>query len=278
MYVRGKPWTIVVDDIFLHYKLSGLKSALVGDDKSLWGPILEKAFAKVKGNYAAADLGLLKNGIRSLTGAPVFGFKLSSRSTYSSNDATFKSIVAAHSKNYLVNVQTNGFDSNKNKYGIPNGHAYSILDAFEMGSNQIYMIRNPWSNSDYKGKWKANDWTDEMVKYVPGGVDPRTSERDGVFFVDSNDFPKVFQYYVIGHYRPDYIISWYDQENDSGPEQTYYFELQSSGHDLYIDVESYYLKSLPESCVTLKGKRTYPVVSLEVYFNGYELESTNYYE
>ena len=54
---------VVVDDIFLHYKLTGLKSALVGDDKSLWGPILEKAFAKVKGNYAASDLGLLKKFI-----------------------------------------------------------------------------------------------------------------------------------------------------------------------------------------------------------------------
>ena len=88
MYIRGKPWTIVVDDIFLHYKLTGLKSALVGDDKSLWGPILEKAFAKVKGNYAASDLGLLKNGIRALTGAPVFGYKLKSGSK-SSNDRTF---------------------------------------------------------------------------------------------------------------------------------------------------------------------------------------------
>jgi hypothetical protein len=64
-----------------------------------------------------------------------------------------------------VNIQTNGgSDSSKNSYGIPNGHAYSILDAFEIGSNKIYMIRNPWSSSKYKGKWNSNQWTQEMVR------------------------------------------------------------------------------------------------------------------
>jgi hypothetical protein len=140
------------------------------------------------------------------------------------------------------------------------------------------MVRNPWSNSNYKGKWKSSDWSSEMVRYVPGGVDPRTSEKDGVFFVDSNDFPKVFQYYVIGHYRPNYVISWYDKENDLGSTQTYYFELPSSGSDLYVSVESYYLKSLPSSCITKKGKRTYPIVTIDVYLNGEELESNFYYD
>lgn len=82
----------MVDDIFLMYKLTGLKAALVGDDKSLWGPIVEKAWAKIKGNYAAADLGLLKNGIRAITGAPTFGFNLHSSAHSYINDKTFSEI------------------------------------------------------------------------------------------------------------------------------------------------------------------------------------------
>jgi len=38
----------------------------------LWAPLIEKAFAKVKGNYLNAEGGLVANGIRALTGIPVF--------------------------------------------------------------------------------------------------------------------------------------------------------------------------------------------------------------
>ena len=44
------------------------------DRKNLWAPILEKAWAKVKGNYLNSDGGLVSNGIRALTGFPVFTY------------------------------------------------------------------------------------------------------------------------------------------------------------------------------------------------------------
>jgi hypothetical protein len=53
-----------------------LKAARVGDDRSLWGPIVEKAWAKIVGNYKRADYGLIKTGIRVITGAPTFGYSL----------------------------------------------------------------------------------------------------------------------------------------------------------------------------------------------------------
>lgn len=37
----------------------------------MWTVILEKAWAKVKGNYNIANEGLIPDGIRTLTGAPV---------------------------------------------------------------------------------------------------------------------------------------------------------------------------------------------------------------
>ena len=81
LFIRGRPWTIIVDDIFLFDKndekdkgsIYPLKAAKIGDDMSLWGPILEKAWAKIMGNYDNADEGYIKNGISVLTGAPVFG-------------------------------------------------------------------------------------------------------------------------------------------------------------------------------------------------------------
>ena len=82
LYIRGKPWKVVVDDIFLFDDTANgvdkyrLKAARLGDDRSLWAPIVEKAWAKVIGNYESINYGLLKNGIRVITGAPTFGYSL----------------------------------------------------------------------------------------------------------------------------------------------------------------------------------------------------------
>lgn len=44
------------------------------DGSNIWGAILEKAWAKVKGNYLNAEGGFIANGLRALTGAPVFTY------------------------------------------------------------------------------------------------------------------------------------------------------------------------------------------------------------
>lgn len=46
----------------------------VGPRTTLWGPILEKAFAKIKGSYSAVKGGYLVSGLRALTGAPVYNY------------------------------------------------------------------------------------------------------------------------------------------------------------------------------------------------------------
>lgn len=44
--------------------------AKVGDDNALWGPLVEKAFAKFHGNYQHIISGRSIDGLRELTGAP----------------------------------------------------------------------------------------------------------------------------------------------------------------------------------------------------------------
>jgi hypothetical protein len=42
------------------------------DEKVIWPAIIEKAWAKVVGNYAKASGGIIVNSVRALTGIPVF--------------------------------------------------------------------------------------------------------------------------------------------------------------------------------------------------------------
>ena len=50
-YIRGKPWMVSVDDRLL-FENDVLFHAQPADNGAMWAPILEKAWAKMKGNYA----------------------------------------------------------------------------------------------------------------------------------------------------------------------------------------------------------------------------------
>jgi len=70
LYPIGIPQTVLVDDVFPFDEKNQLVMGNIGEDSALWGPILEKAFAKVAGNYEMASGGWVEEGFRMLTGAP----------------------------------------------------------------------------------------------------------------------------------------------------------------------------------------------------------------
>jgi hypothetical protein len=67
-------------------------------DNAIWGPVFEKAWAKVKGNYLNAEGGFNEEGIRSLTGIPVFDYKI--------NSSSFDVLFNAYKSEYILSVST----------------------------------------------------------------------------------------------------------------------------------------------------------------------------
>ena len=62
--VRGKPWIVTVDDYLLFKNTQSLTPQLMFADtsqngKAVWPAIIEKAWAKVRGNYLNSDGGLI---------------------------------------------------------------------------------------------------------------------------------------------------------------------------------------------------------------------------
>lgn len=41
----------------------------------MWGPLFEKAWSKIKGNYAAAAGGFAQTGLTTFVGAPIFTYE-----------------------------------------------------------------------------------------------------------------------------------------------------------------------------------------------------------
>jgi hypothetical protein len=62
-YIRGKPWVVSIDDKLAfnnYYNSYQLRGVNVGEDSSsMWAPILEKAWAKVKGSFEASNGGFV---------------------------------------------------------------------------------------------------------------------------------------------------------------------------------------------------------------------------
>lgn len=134
-------------------------------DNIVWPALLEKAFAKVKGSYAAANGGFVETGIRSLTGAPVFTYWADELT----DDELFSSMKEANELDYIMGAGTYGTDTATNECGVVAGHAYTIMEAFELldtdgttVAGELYMVRNPWgSTTKTDGLWGQGECTSD---------------------------------------------------------------------------------------------------------------------
>lgn len=152
-YIRGKPWTVSIDDYlaFHDYSDPELVAGHIGADGAIWGPLMEKAWAKVKGNYMNAHFDLSANGIRALTGVPVFDYYSDDFSA--DNDAwedMWEQILEADKAGYIMSASSNGMAGEYlvNGCGIEMAHSYSVLSAFLMTDsegyeNKMLLVRNP---------------------------------------------------------------------------------------------------------------------------------------
>jgi len=137
----------------------------------VWAPLLEKAWAKVKGTYANADGGFNENGYRALLGAPMYRENLDSNTDDAKALELWGIMKAADQAGYLLSSGTGGgADTSKNVCNVANGHAYTIAALFEMEdssgtTHKMLLNRNPWGVTYYTWDWNKDDpnWTDELV-------------------------------------------------------------------------------------------------------------------
>lgn len=257
----------------------------------MWAPILEKAWAKVKGSYEAAEGGFTVSGLRSLIGAPVFTYDVADIGTSNglSLDDTFALLTEANNANYPMGAGTAGTsDSGRNDCGIATAHAYSILETFTMTdtssvAHKMLLVRNPWGVTYYTGAWHKGDtnWTNALVAQVPLGIDPRTSDQQGIFAIPMSTFGNsgidCIENYEIAHMRDSegYKASWYDAENMDDQSHNYFVTVPANDGALYFTVETYYQEIVPNECsygtFTYSGgsaSRPNAVVNWAVYEDG----------
>eukprot|EP00413_Alexandrium_margalefii_P027172 CAMPEP_0204575504 /NCGR_PEP_ID=MMETSP0661-20131031/41231_1 /ASSEMBLY_ACC=CAM_ASM_000606 /TAXON_ID=109239 /ORGANISM="Alexandrium margalefi, Strain AMGDE01CS-322" /LENGTH=358 /DNA_ID=CAMNT_0051584145 /DNA_START=360 /DNA_END=1437 /DNA_ORIENTATION=+ len=224
--VKEKWEKIVIDDFIpcdkAAYQKDGTCRPIFSqpNGNELYAMLLEKAFAKFCGSYAATEGGQTIWAIRAMTGDPARWFiqdddkhgwkrfdlvnvedpknrrasSLKSRGETIDNETMFEVLRKYHSlKSVLCASGSSGVN------GLHKGHAYSILDVRKVNTGmmggmlgggetfRLVKVRNPWGTGEWKGDWsdKSNKWDQHSA--VKKAVN-FSADDDGAFWMSWEDY------------------------------------------------------------------------------------------
>lgn len=236
VFVRDGVWTpVAVDDnLYLHhadfcaekYDASGqrardhrqrfqrgseaLSFARCADPNETWLPLLEKAFAKLHGDYGALSGGWCSEGMEDLTGGvstTVVANRVLDKERLwkelAGGSGTANNERSEGMNDFVFGLSVMGcgcYLANHN--GLTVNHCYSVLQAVEAVSEdgsetvRLIKIRNPWgqrSENTHMGAWHG-PWADGAKEWTPYWLKTlgHTFGDDGVFWMSFKDMLETF--------------------------------------------------------------------------------------
>ncbi|KAF9161648.1 hypothetical protein DFQ26_004343 [Actinomortierella ambigua] len=192
IFFRDGDWISTVVDDQLFYTVNPItnKTKLVfgscHNPRETWLPLLEKAYAKVHGDYEALEGGWTGDGIEDLTGGVS---NLIFTSDILNKDRFWKEEMLQVNKNLLMGCAINFTDGSMARTGLISGHAYSVLEAVEYKGERLVHLRNPWGEVEWNG-----DWSDDSDKWTPEAIETLNARNkdDGRFWMPYDDFLKIW--------------------------------------------------------------------------------------
>ncbi|KAJ6580633.1 hypothetical protein B0H19DRAFT_1111981 [Mycena capillaripes] len=162
-----------------------------GTDGETWVPLIEKAFAKLHGDYASLSGGEACEAIEDLTGA-VSSF-IPSKDILDTDKFFTEELLKANTDR-LFGCAFNALDGTRSGDweatidGLHGNHAYSVLRAVEVKGKRFVVVRNPWGESEWTGPWSdgSKEWTPEWLAVLPDLG--HSFGDDGQFVMEYKDF------------------------------------------------------------------------------------------
>ncbi|CAF0861561.1 unnamed protein product [Brachionus calyciflorus] len=227
---RGE-WLVVNIDDYLPCDKHGKIIFAYARHRQFWVSFIEKALAKLHGNYESIASGACVEGLQTLTGEPCEIVYLENTKNnlnnpdYKPNDKElndsnpeylWKRLLYCKSVGYLMTTLC--YSKNSNfvdffKVGLFNRHIYSVLDVREFNNNgkvvNLIKLRNPWGKKEWKGAW-SNKWPHwpEHIRAEIAGV---YQKNDGCFWISFEDLLKYFYDISICKVRTD----WFESRHSS---------------------------------------------------------------
>ncbi|KDR70872.1 hypothetical protein GALMADRAFT_75596 [Galerina marginata CBS 339.88] len=144
------------------------KSGTAGET---WVPLIEKAYAKLHGNFSHLLAGQECDAIEDLTGG--VSTVLQSKDILDT-DRFWDEELGRANKDRLFGCSFNKLDSTRSGVsgakvqGLVGNHAYSVLRAVECKGKRFVVVRNPWGKSEWTGRWSdgSKEWTQEWLEVL----------------------------------------------------------------------------------------------------------------
>lgn len=236
--INGKPRYVSVDD-WVPGKDNEPSFSKTTGDHDVWGLILEKAWAKIHGNYMITQAGWHTNVWHSLTEAPIFNIYHDNTTT---SDFIFNKVKSLLSSEFAVGAATVNIKST-HEVG---GHAYSILGAYEIklengDSQRLFKMYNPW----HAEVWSDNPWADTDAKwtdYVKNQIPSYVNEDDGQFFVTPQAYLENFGVTNWAEVKKDYESSYLDiaiKSDDSVNYNATFTLTGGANKDIYFFIDQF---------------------------------------
>ena len=178
-----------------------------GDIGYLWVSLIEKAWAKLNGNYDRVVMGTVDLGFIHLCGVPSLGFKHLLLKNDQGRRHLWSALIEAEQNGHLITAGT--IDSNLKTEelmacNLRANHCYSVLRVVQLNNLRLLKVRNPWGSESWSGKWSDEDQTtwNSNANLFDLGVCP-TMVNDGIFWMSLEDFVRYFSFTNICKYNDD---------------------------------------------------------------------------
>ena len=185
-YINGHKKLVLIDD-FLPYVGVGFKQFAMSksEENEIWVALIEKAWAKINGNYIRIGCGGSPNEVFDvLTEAYSEEVKVNPNE----KESLWKKLIDGEKKGFVMTAGTSAQDEVED-VGLSIGHAFTVLGIHEINGERVIRLRNPWGEGEFNGDWSdfSSKWTEDLKQKYH-----YYEKEDGDFFMGYNDFMKYF--------------------------------------------------------------------------------------
>jgi len=123
--------------------------------------LLEKAYAKLHGNYYMLRGGYVNEALLDLTGCPSVSYEFGDEYVQHlvENGQFWDMLKYFDETGYLISVSTPGeerwveLETKESPSVFPLGHAFAVILVKEEGEHKLLNVRNPFGNFQWDGDW-----------------------------------------------------------------------------------------------------------------------------
>lgn len=175
---------------------TGSKALFFGgnkDQNETWIPLMEKAFAKIHGDFSSLIGGWIGEGVEDLSGGVTTELLASDILDF---DGFWEHDLSRVNEEFLFGCSTGLLDGGYGeRNGIREGHAYVVMDARTLKSGErLVKLRNPWGKLKkgiWDGAWSdgSKEWTNDIKEELGHNFG-----NDSVFWIRYEDMLRKFQH------------------------------------------------------------------------------------